>query len=292
MRKFALTTFLFTLSNLLLASSYGTIVSKNGVNVRKAAILESEIVCKLAMGEDVTIINDSLPETYIPINGAPTKGKFLEIKTKLGFSGYVFDHFVLPKRLAPKNSYTWCEEERPCDSEIVFRDFSVFVSNWQTDEYREVSGDTLTISEYVFNSISDKYFILNHTAKDVKVTFSMNQTIVEQYDYRKVKDNWYEWNKQRVRWQGPSKEEIVVNKGNYYRVPSFKTEYLEECKQKLNLRDTFIDLSGESYNVATLVYKEKPCVYHIDYMVLTFEWTNEQGMLKRKYLKVYYSYGC
>ncbi len=60
----------------------------------------------------------------------------------------------------------------------------------------------------------------------------------------------------------------------------------------MNLRDTLIDLSGESWNVATLIYKDKPCTYGISPVILKIVLFEGNKQIDAKYIKIDLSYGC
>ena len=120
------------------------------------------------------------------------------------------------------------------------------------------------------------------------------ENINEQFDYRKTENYQFdEWEKNKVSWKGQEPFVELKNNLNFFRIP--KTEYEEKeimRKQNFKLKDTLVNLSGESENIATLIYKGKPCTYDLGPVILRIEIYSENGEKNEEFLVVNLSYGC
>ncbi len=139
-----------------------------------------------------------------------------------------------------------------------------------------------------------KEFDGGKSVDQISVSYTIVESISEQFDYRKIKseefDNWY---KNRVSWEGQEPFIELKNNLNFFRVPKTKYEQKEILrKQNFQLKDTIVDLSGESSNVATLIYREKACTYWLNPVIIKIELQSENGIKSTSFLVVDLSYGC
>ena len=144
-----------------------------------------------------------------------------------------------------------------------------------------------------------------HEANEkLKVSYSVHQHLEEQYDPYHFWNDYptaearscavLEWDFNRVRWYGSTPyKTLKVSSNNTVIMPEFDWyAYEEALKKEMGLRDTFINYSGESYNIATVVYKEKPCLHYLDYVLLKIErWVGDKRKDVRC-LAISFSDGC
>ncbi|WP_196888466.1 SH3 domain-containing protein [Aureivirga sp. CE67] len=288
--------FLFLISVLNVnAQKYYSVIAENGLSIRETPSLSGNKIGKLEAGKDVMVLRKSGVKLNITDEGKIVKGEWFEVKeTDNSPSGYVFSGFLNRKWSRPQNL---CDSELPCNSTIYFDDFKVKLYNYQIEvnEKRE-KNDSLQIHEFVFNDIDDKLMKItpNDKSTKVEVSFTVIESIEEQYNRHKIKrEQIDEWIENRVSWNGYSEYEKVENKFNFFRIPIIDYEGKENSRKiNLKLRDTLVDLSGESMNVATLIYKGKPAIYGIGSVILKIDLTYKNGQKETKYLKIILSYGC
>ena len=83
----------------------------------------------------------------------------------------------------------------------------------------------------------------------------------------------------------------IEGERNFFRIPAFFNPE-EARQQKMGLRDTLVDRSGESWNVATLIYKEKPSLFVVDEIWFKVVVIRPDGSQTAEYLRIELSYGC
>lgn len=178
--------------------------------------------------------------------------------------------------------------------DIVVRGFNDY------DIIADDGGDTLSLYENVFEDLSYKLIqIIPFNKNDrFEVSISASMDIQEQYDYRNPiqrEDDW--WDNKALKWVEYSSYTQIQDSAKYfYRIPLITDVYsddFDKAYKDLNLRDTLIDLSGESSNIATLVYKNKPATFYIRKGLIRIERFNKDNKLvNTQYICIEFSYGC
>lgn len=179
--------------------------------------------------------------------------------------------------------------------EIVVRGFNDY------DIIANKGSDTLHLYENVFEDLSYKLLQIIPFNKDdrFEVSICVSMDIHEQYDYRnpihRDDENW--WTDKAVKWvQYSSYTQIQDSAKYFYRIPLITDIYTDDFNKAykdLNLRDTLIDLSGESSNIATLVYKNKPATFYIrDGLIRINRFDKDNKLVNTQYLSIEFSYGC
>lgn len=166
--------------------------------------------------------------------------------------------------------------------------------------------DTLWLNEGMDYPVDNRVVQFRPHEPNVKfkVSYSVQQSLIEQYDPKRF---WFgypdpedrrcaeeEWDFNRVKWSGASPyKTLKVSTNNTVELPEFNWHAYEVVlKKEMGLRDTMLDYSGESDNIATVVYKEKPCLHFLDYVLLKIEhWVGDKRKDVR-YLVINFSYGC
>ncbi len=170
-----------------------------------------------------------------------------------------------------------------------------------------VKSDTLRLVEDVFNDLSSVLIEISPKNKDdrFKISYSLKEWLGEQldkrfYDYQNFKsdDEYHEaiekWQKTRVSWKSWTDNEYVPDSLNYYfKMPVINLNVYEDAiKQRMGLRDTLVDFSGESDDIATVVYKNKPCYYGIDRGLLRIERLVAGKTKERRIISIIFTSGC
>lgn len=188
-------------------------------------------------------------------------------------------------------------EDYPINTTLDFKEFGLDILNYQVQnevaELTIVSTDTIELHEWVGSNLMNRKINIRTTNKDLKfqIDYCLNDKVYEQYDpsiVHKADKKWDEW-----RGFTPYKS-IKIKDNTHLIFPdiNLSTGYLKFRKKQLNLRDTFVNLSGESDNIATVVYKEKPSIYDVESVFIRI--TAFEGNKKKwtKYLKFLLSKGC
>ena len=161
--------------------------------------------------------------------------------------------------------------------------------------YLETNKDTLELNEWVFNDISNKIMrIIPLTAKkdlSYKVSASLYERIwKQQTDYSTTG----ELSDLSDQWEGISPAVTLKDSAkNYFEIPLVSNiSDFPDLKKRLALRDTLVVIEGEYDDVATIVYKNNPCHFVIDDILFRFDVFKKGVLIKNKYLKITFSYGC
>lgn len=183
--------------------------------------------------------------------------------------------------------------------------FSVLNENGKLS-YR-VKVDTLKLVEDVFNDLSSILIKIIPKNKDdsFRISYSLKESMREQKDqgiynfqmfkskeeYLKANKNW---EKNRVSWDCWTENSFVPDSLNYYfRMPMIDLNAYEDAiKQRMGLRDTLVDFSGESDDIATVVYKNKPCYYGIERALLKIERLVGDKVKEKKMISIKFTSGC
>ncbi len=275
------------------AQEYFSVIAENGLSIRNEPNIKSKKIGKLTVGQDVALINKSGKLLTVNDGNKIISGEWYEVQSNP--RGYVFSGYLLRKNEKP-NNIADCKDELSCYSNISFEQFELNIYNYQIQENITKKKDTIQVFEYVFNEIGDKLLqIIPKNKKDsISVSYSVVENINEQFDYRKTKNSELDnWNKTRVSWKGKEPFVELKNNLNFFRIP--KTEYEEKeviRKQKFKLKDTLVNLSGESDNIATLIYKGKASTYGLGPVIIRIELYSENGEKQEKFLVIDLSYGC
>jgi hypothetical protein len=193
------------------------------------------------------------------------------------------------------DEYFSYDEAYPVNTTVHFKEFSLEILSYQVqnelEELTTISGDTIELSEWVgSNLMNRKINIKTHKDWTFEVDYRLNDMIYEQYDHRITYEKDKKWHK----WEGSTPYKNIKTNHNSFTFPNIDLAngYLEFRKKQLNLRDTFVDLSGESDNIATVVYKEKASIYDVENVFIRITATDSKKQKRVKYLKIYLSKGC
>ncbi len=170
-----------------------------------------------------------------------------------------------------------------------------------------VKADTLRLVEDVFNDLSSVLIEIIPKNKDDRfnISYSLKEGLEEHldkkiYDYQNFKSNEEyldaikKWKKNRVHWESWTDHKYVSDSLNYYfKMPVIDLSVYEDAiKQRKGLRDTLVDFSGESDDIATVVYKNKPCYYGIERGILAIERLVAGKTKERRIISIIFTSGC
>ena len=192
-----------------------------------------------------------------------------------------------------------------CNTLIQFKEFSFEILKYLAEDYNEKpnsQSDTIFLAEGVFKMLSNRRLNIHSKAKGLKfeIEFAFNDCIFEQYNLKKIKEKDLEkwekkWEKNRLHWEGMTKyRKLEENKNKSFVFPNIlEMEYCEKLrKREQNLKDTFVDCSGETDNIATLIYKGKPALHRVIYTFLKINVYQNGEFKYSKWIRIENSYGC
>lgn len=198
------------------------------------------------------------------------------------------------------DNYFSYDNEYPRNTVIDFEDFMVEIIDYQVSneiqELQVADKDTVELLEWIGSNLINRK--INIVAKKAnlkfRIEYSFNDAIDEQYDEKKVK-NAEQWEKTRARWEGYTPyAKLKVVKEDAFQFPNIKWwEYYEKLRKKqMRLKDTLVNLSGESDNISTLIYKGKPAIHEVNNIYLKVTSMAGNKIKGVKYIKVYLAKGC
>jgi hypothetical protein len=172
-----------------------------------------------------------------------------------------------------------------------------FILNEDDEPVFFAKKDTLHLYGESGIYIQNKYLqiIPNDKSDKYKVTCWLGESITEQFDQSKIirsdttsSEDYIKaletWDKNKVSWYNLVKYKDIKDSSHFYKMPSVGVEVFDGIKKKMNLRDTLVDLSGESPNIATVVYKEKPCYHGIINYIIQIQRTTKNKVSESKYI--------
>ncbi|MCC6372695.1 MAG: SH3 domain-containing protein [Bacteroidia bacterium] len=283
---------------LLRAQTYYTVIAKNGVVVRQNPDSRSKQIASFSFGQTFEV--HTVPGSSIAGNN-----NWIEVKLSPKSTGYVSTQYVLRSYLSEEESRQGCltSMDKEHSAKVMFKKFDLFIycyavfKNCYDDLIRK---DSVYLCEETFYETSNK--ILEITPKiaidSVSVFYTKVESIDEQVDYRKPAvqaKNWsYEtWYKNTVHWKGMEEYVRLEKRNNFFRLPIVQYQNVEKLrKKKMALRDTLVNLSGETDNIATMVYKGKPCTYLIESVILKIILYPKNSAPETRHIKIILSYGC
>ena len=276
------------------------VIAKNGLIIRDSAGSNGERLAKIPLGGYVHKIGETNKEITVVDGKEIITGKWVKVDYQGLQGGYVFDGYLIPVDSSWQIQNMEIDPYSPCNSTFSFTDFNLVIYNYQSEpEGIDYHNDSASCYELVFNEIGGKIIGVNPLidVDSIQVLSTVNESIYEQYDYtiqgQLSEDEYNSWGEKRVHWEGHEAFVPLVKKRNYFAVP--KTPYEEQelfRKNKFALRDTLVDRSGESWNVATLVYHEKPCLYVIEDVVFKVLLYKDGKAIDEKIIVINLSYGC
>lgn len=275
------------------AQEFYSVIAENGLLIRSEPGLEADRIGKLSAGEDVEIIERTGKDLLIKEGDRNLRGEWFEIISEEDSTGYVFSGYLLAKET---EDLYGCNDRIPCNTNISFESFQVIIYNYQTQSNITRKKDTIHTFEWGMNSIGDHllHVIPNQDIDSMRVSFTVVETIEEQFNYKE--QTWEgvdKWKKEQVRWKGHEPFVELQNHSNFFRIPQINYNEQEQFRQeKMNLRDTMVNLSGESQNIATLIYKEKACRYHIPTALIKVILYFPERPAETRFLEVELAYGC
>jgi len=125
-----------------------------------------------------------------------------------------------------------------------------------------------------------------------KLSYSLTEFISEQINWRKIQNTALlaKLEKNALHFTYNTKFKHIRDSGHFFfRFPDFNkiaSQYEKALKKKMHLRDTLVNLSGEQDDVATLVYKNKPCRFDICSYVFKIERFSNGKLADRKYISI------
>jgi hypothetical protein len=197
-----------------------------------------------------------------------------------------------------EDSYFAYDNEYPRNTTVYYEDFSIRIFNYQVqNELGSLTTmqDTLELVEWVGSNLNNRRIEISSQNKTFEFTieYAFNDWIVEQYNPENIQDPGL-WNEIREKWEGltPYKR-LKPLSPNTFKFPDDKWwDYLTKDRMdSLGLKDTLVDLSGENDNVATMLYKGKPALHHLEntYLKITKTHNNQKQV---RYLKIVVNRGC
>jgi len=276
-----------------------SVIAKNGLVVRDAPSTTGERVGKIPMAKYVWELEKTQIALSIKDGEERIRGNWMKVEFNGNLTGYVFDGYLMPVDSTWQGQDIGCDSGILCNSSFLFDNFEMIIYNYQTEGEESNEGDSLFCYETVFNEVGSKVMEItpNIDVDSIQVLTTVVESITEQYDYMS-QEEWNEekynnWELNKVTWEGHEDFVPMLQKRNYFAIPETPYESQEEFrKQKMSLRDTLVDRSGESWNVATMVFHEKPCLYVItDVMFKVILFKNGKA-IEEKIIVINLSYGC
>ncbi len=205
------------------------------------------------------------------------------------------------EEVIPADTFNYDQTDIKGKTYLRYDDFKLSI-NGEFETHKTSSRDTLDLYEFVGDYIYGRNLKIypKHKAGEYKVYVAIKQEISEQLDLSNGwpdKDfDWYKWEQSRVKWEGLTDYLLLEpEKENLYFLPALnwhKNIYFQKTFDQLNLRDTLVHFSSEGGgNTAIVVYKEKPCYYHVPYAIFRIDRVIGKHRTS-KYLRVGFSYGC
>lgn len=275
---------------------FADVIAKSGLWLRSEPNSESKKILKLPFRKEVELLANTHQAWTVVDNGKTIVGHWVLVSAGLDSLGYVFDGFLLKKERAENEGYeAFCDSEfSPCDTRVSSENYEWIIYNYQSDLIEQIGKDSIEISEYVFNDIGDK--LLEIKPKVLMDSVAVFYTFIERVDefYNSEKIAWEDWEGQEhVSWAGHEDYRRLPMKGNFLRFPVIDYEGQEKRrKMLLSASDTIIDMSGESYNVATMIYKDVPCSYLLEKVAIKIISYPSNGVPDIKEYFIWLSYGC
>jgi len=165
--------------------------------------------------------------------------------------------------------------------------------------------DTLHLYGEAGESSGNKLMQLipKNSAEHFKVTCWLEECVSEQYDpnrfimsERQTTDDYLKavllWDKNKVRWNRIVKYREMNDSAGFFRIPEIGDDAYSDIRNnpELQLRDTLVDLSGESANIATVVYKNKASYMGICSDFIRIERYKEEQLIDTKYIFIIDTY--
>lgn len=281
------------------ASTILTVAHQTGVSLRTLPDQNSKRLAVLMPGTEILLLEKTTEtiELIHPFSNKKTIGTWLKVETATKLTGYVVDLYVMATEAS---RYSYCDkagEDYTCHSTIDTQLFTATIYNYQTQTNNWSTGDTIHTYEWVFNYIGGKTMqvVTHESVKNAQVFFAINEHIDQQFNDRvqESPNDWKTWRKTAAQWRGQSSYQPLNRKGNFFVIPTYNIAAQEQMrKEKMALKDTLVDLSGESWNVATLIYKGEACRYTVPSGLLKFVLTMKDGRTETRYIEIIFSYGC
>ena len=167
--------------------------------------------------------------------------------------------------------------------------------------------DTAVIEEEVGNYLYGRWLQLiplELQYQQMRVFLRVKDAWREQFDPTLVSDSFggdfESWSAQRLEGQAWSEEVYLEDSAvTYFRIPPFWIRekpyydiFLERRKELLGARDTFVDRSGESQNIALMQLHHKPLTHIYWEGILRIELELANGSKTNRYVRIFFSHGC
>lgn len=288
MRKLLLFSSLVFMALSLTAQAHYQVIAPSGLFLRDMPARHGTRLGKLPVGASVELLERSGQRLTVQDDGQDLTGEWVKVQHPDFPAGYVFDGYLLPQQIDPQSSIG-CDDQLPCDTHVPMGEVALTFFQYQAEGLSRKSPDTLFIYEYVFNNLTDKLIHIRPEVplQSVQLFMTLHETITHQYDPLHP-------DAPLAQWQGAEPFREIKGDRGFFRIPSKMIDENQETfrQQQLGLRDTLVDHSGESWDVATLIYAGKPSLYVIDELWLKLLLTYPDGRQRAQYLRVELSYGC
>ena len=288
-KPFICSLFLLFFATIINGQTYYSVAAEGGLYARSTPSLTAPRVGKFASGENVILLRETMEFLVIKDSTTPVEGYWVQVKSESGIVGYVCSGYLIEKH-QDFDYHNYCDEYYgDCDATLKAKDYQINIFNYQMDAHYN-AGDTLFISEAVFNEIGDCVFQLKPKEGGVKI--KVYHTVYE------TLNAWgYTKNEAGIipRWMGHEPYvELEPTNHIFYRVPVTDYEGLREARaKKLKLkRYSPWDYESEVYWVPHYTYRGVRAPYFIEAVLLKIVLIHPNGKVQFKYIKITLSYGC
>ena len=233
----------------------------------------------------------------------------------------IFDtlHFISQSQAKEWQIRPWEQQKEPV-SELTHGDLQIRwegyipirkqeeIIDYRQGATREIRPlNTLVVEEEVGNYLYGRWFQLVPLEVEysrMRVFLRVKDEWGEQNDPDVVREqfggNFNRWSAQREEGNAWSEEVYLEDSaGTFFRMPPFwireKPDYnifLERRKELLGARDTFVDRSGESQNIALMQLHHKPLTHIYWEGILRIELQLADGSMINRYVCIFFSHGC
>jgi hypothetical protein len=205
-------------------------------------------------------------------------------------------------------------EESPISTNLFFPQYELSIKSFENelgdtsrvspfinDQTGELMGfnvktDTIYLSEGLGMYVTNNRFLIIPKDKNdrFKITYAFEQEIYEVFDDRisKRPEGSYKW----IRWKEMTSYVQLKDSLNYFfRMPGWSKAQdndINALKRKYSLKDTSIVIPGEYDTVVSFTRKGKLFSINTNSIILRIDRIARGKIKDRKYIVVWYSYGC
>ena len=187
--------------------------------------------------------------------------------------------------------------EVPGTTNIRFKDFT-----FKVDGLFEIGKNPETGQDVIYEDVgwyfpgrkfwidskndSDNYTLELAAFQRIEEQFDLNLWDGPNFDHEK-------WDKNSLHYTEMSAFYRLADSSGYHRISYTNDFYEKRFIQTHETRDTMRYFPGEmGGSTATMVFKEKICVYGVDYGIIKITRTTPEGTISEHFVEISYSYGC